>query len=123
MKRQTILLALYLVLLCAGLAFAGDETRFLGKLKAAIPVATAVFGFAGGVLALVPKINAIRDAIEKAKKESIRVNSKYQGLVQYEIHSDLDRVLKSYDGVLERIADLLGMIRMKKAERTLRNLL
>ncbi len=123
MKRRTILLSLGLVLLCAGLAFAGDGPRFFGKLKAAIPVATAVFGFAGGVLALMPKIVAVQKAIQKAKDETDRVRKKYKRVLQPDIANDFKRLWKTYDDATERVADLLKVLRMKKAERALRRLL
>lgn len=123
MKRTSIFLALGLVLLCAGLVFAGDGPGFVGKMKAAIPVATAIFGFAGGVLALLPKVVKIQKAIHTAKTESLRVKKKYKGLLQNDIQKDYDNLLRSYDEVLERVADLLVVLRMKNAARTLRGLL
>jgi hypothetical protein len=122
MKRHTILLSFALILLGAVCAFAGDGNIF-GKVKTALPAITAVFGFAGGMIALLPKIRKLQRSIEYAKRESLRVKKKYEKIVQDDIRKDIDSVFKAYDAVLERVADICAVLRMKKAERALRGLL
>lgn len=112
-----------MILLVTTVAFAGDGGGgfSFGKF---FPAVTGIGGALLGVFAVLPLIFKLKRKVEKAAKVTRSMVEKYRDKIQEgEVKQDFRVVVRAYDDVTEGMADVLGKLKLKKAENWLRDLI
>jgi hypothetical protein len=87
---------------------------------------TGIGGFLASLFVLLPIINRIGKATEAARKETLSFVNKWKGVIDNGARQDLKKLVKQYDDVTERVADLLEVPKipaLKRLARKLRSLI
>lgn len=112
-----------MILLVTTVASAGDGGGgfSFGKI---LPAVTGVGGALVGIFAVLPLIFKLKRKVEKAAKVTRNMVEKYRDKIQEgEVKQDFRVVVRAYDDVTEGMADVLGKLKLKKAENWLRDLI
>jgi hypothetical protein len=85
-------------------------------------VLSLVAGVGGAAIWLLPGLNKLKRDAEKLQLDCERIYTKYKDGLVPTVRHDVDILLQDADNLTEDTADLLGRVRMTKAEKMLRDL-
>jgi len=114
------LIILTSILLAYSVCMAGNVKGVLMDSGNIFSAVTALFGAAGSIVWLLPRIRKIQESLFRCRSQTERFISKWRPVIEKSMWGDIRSLLISYDELTEEIALLLYKLRMRKAAKALR---